>query len=150
MSNLNPLQQTEAHMKTCIKSYIFDLLQHTEINSLASGGCRNGQGLTSKSSASAFWKAKLIFIHEKKKAKVKVHLQNFWNQKGPEKLKCSFWNFEITMCLWNIFVVICGKIQGQFVITTYKNWNNNTVSELTSMLELYWNCWKQCSVLSCF
>ena len=39
----------------------------------------------------------------KKKTKVKVHLQNFWNQKGSEKQKCSSWNFEITMCLWNIF-----------------------------------------------
>jgi hypothetical protein len=36
---------------------------------LASGGCRNGKGLTRKNSASAFWKAKLFFIPEKKKGK---------------------------------------------------------------------------------
>jgi hypothetical protein len=33
---------------------------------LASGCCWSGQGFTRKKSASGFWKAKLIFIPEKK------------------------------------------------------------------------------------
>ena len=104
-----------------------------------------------------FLESKINLYSWEKKTKVKVHLQNFWNKKGPEKQKYSTWNFEITMCIWNIFfqvwkvifflkrtrifkiiilkwnpskkktsaifqffVVNCGKIQGQFVISVFK------------------------------
>ena len=50
-----------------------------------------------------FLESKIIFYSWEKKTKVKVHLQTFWNQKGPVNQKCSSSNVGIRMYLWNIF-----------------------------------------------
>ena len=56
-----------------------------------------------KKSASAFWKAKLIFIHEKKKQRSKYTSKSFETNKGQKsknialeilKLQCTFWIFS--------------------------------------------------------
>ena len=85
-------QQTVAHMKA------WPFSKHTEILSWASGGCWSGQGFTRKNQQLLFGKQNYLYSWEKK-TEVKVHLQNFWNQKVSEKQKCSSRNFEI----WNIF-----------------------------------------------
>ena len=56
---------------------------------MASGGCSSGRGLTRKNAASAFWKAKLIFIHKKKKDKGQTLTPKVLKAKGPVKQKCS-------------------------------------------------------------
>ena len=141
MSNLNPVQQILYLIwKLAKKLNFWPFSKQTEINSLASGGCWSGQGFTRKNQQLLFGKQNYLYSWEKK-TEVKVHLQNFWNQKVSEKQKCSSRNFEI----WNIFffkyekkfcfskergffrllflneihretiVVNFGKIQGQFV-----------------------------------
>jgi hypothetical protein len=57
--------------------------------------------LQEKKSSSGFWKAKLIFIREKKKTQSTP--PKLLKSKMVKKPKCSFRHFEITMCLWIIF-----------------------------------------------
>ena len=105
-----------------------------------------------------FLESKINFYSWEKKTKIKVHLQNFWSQKGSAKQKCSSGNFGIRIYLWNVivfkkeqgfwkknemksikkcifyFIVLnCGKIQGQFVIQILKT-EITMVSYLMSML----------------
>ena len=53
-----------------------------------------------------FLESKINFYSWEKKTKIKVHLQNFWSQKGSVKQKCSSWNFGISIHLWNLFLKV--------------------------------------------